>query len=109
MEQRNYDQRYQPYQRNNAHNQNKPYTNSHKNYNNNKNNNNRHNNLKYSILNETVADLYVHPYSKYDEPFPKFAQPTEVGVIISERNNIIRQSDTQKTVELVVGVGVAVA
>jgi hypothetical protein len=95
MEQnRNSEQRFQPYQRNNA-----PYQNSHQNTNNynqnrnnNYNNNNNHqnsrnerNNQKYFISSNLEASLYIHPYSKYDAPFPKFSQPTEVGVIISER------------------------
>jgi hypothetical protein len=42
---------------------------------------------KFAIINTNEAELYIHPFSKYDEPFPKFAQPVEVGVMISDSIN----------------------
>ena len=39
---------------------------------------------KYEILNESIGKIFIHPSSIYDEVFPKFQQPFEIGIILSE-------------------------
>lgn len=42
---------------------------------------------KYEIVDELNGKITIHPSSIYDEPFPKFQQPVEIGIILSESNN----------------------
>ena len=41
---------------------------------------------KYEIISENSGTFNIHPNSMYDEPFPKFQQPLEIGIILSESN-----------------------
>jgi hypothetical protein len=39
---------------------------------------------KYRILNNSEAVLYIYPLFKYEENFPQFQIPIEIGTIISD-------------------------
>ena len=41
---------------------------------------------KYEIVNELNGKICIHPSSIYDDAFPKFQQPIEIGIILSESN-----------------------
>lgn len=75
-----YDNSYHPYRGNpNNNGNNRPNSTRYNSYNNNQNRRD-----KYKILNDSCAQFNIHPYSIYDQPFPKFQQPVEIGCIISE-------------------------
>jgi len=48
------------------------------------NNNHRKDRKKHVIENESSGKIFIHPSSIYDEAFPKFQQPFEIGIILSE-------------------------
>ena len=87
------DSSYHPYNRSNSNQKNDRSNN----YNlNNRNNssygqsnpfvNRAYNMQKTAILSPNEAELHIHPYSKFDQPFPEFKRPSEIGVLISESN-----------------------
>jgi hypothetical protein len=92
---RNYDQKqhnHRPYERPRlGHSQNNRHQNfnSHNsNYHQKKRFHNQQN--RFKIFDKSRAEFYIHPYSAFDGPFPKFDPPIEVGTMISEskENNI---------------------
>ncbi len=53
---------------------------------------------KYRILNNSQAVLYIYPLFKYEENFPQFQLPVELGTIISDslykfyRKNLFKEN-----------------
>jgi hypothetical protein len=46
--------------------------------------NSRKDRIKYVLENESSGKIFIHPSSMHDEVFPKFQQPFEIGIILSE-------------------------
>lgn len=49
----------------------------------------RRNLNKFEIESDSSGKVYIHPNSMYNESFPKFQQPVEIGIIVSESNTFL--------------------
>ena len=49
-------------------------------------NNFKSNYKRHEFESESSGKLFIHPSSMYDESFPKFQQPIEIGILLSESN-----------------------